>query len=96
MRRAPTLTKRELADLLSRKSPASRHQVEEVVRLFLEAIVAVLKNGGEVRLIPFGTFAIRTRKAFRSRNPRTGERIMVQETRIPIFRPGKLLRQAMK
>lgn len=90
------MTKRELVDRLSRRSVNSKKDVHRVLALLLDAIQVALKEGGEVRLIPFGTFTTRQRKARRARNPRTGERILTREMRVAYFRPGKLLRQALK
>lgn len=91
-----TLTKREVVDRLSRRSIASKKQAEEILNLALEAICSTLREGGKVQLISFGTFGTRLRKARQARNPRTGQPLILPLIRVPFFRPGKLLRQAVK
>jgi DNA-binding protein HU-beta len=58
-------------------------------------ISTALKDGGEVRLVGFGTFSVSTRKASTGRNPRTGESIQIPETRQPKFKAGKGLKDAV-
>ncbi len=91
-----TLTKRELVDHLSRKSIVSKKDIERFLNLFTGIIMASLKNGDLVQLIPFGTFGTRVRKQRQGRNPKTGKPLIIQSIRIAFFRPGRWLRNGMK
>jgi DNA-binding protein HU-beta len=54
-----------------------------------------LKKGGSVSLVGFGTFAVSTRAARTGRNPRTGDAIKIRKAKVPKFRPGKALKDAL-
>ncbi len=60
-----------------------------------ESIAGQLEKGGRVELRGFGTFATRQRDQRIGRNPRTGERVDVEPKRIPVFKPGKELRERL-
>ena len=78
----------ELASLL-------RAQAGAAVDAVLEAITASLKSGDEVRLVGFGTFSVGKRAARSGRNPRTGATIKIKAAKVPKFRPGKALKDAV-
>ena len=59
------------------------------------AVKSTLKKGGTVALVGFGTFAVTKRAARKGRNPRTGAEIKIKAARIPRFRPGKGLKDAV-
>ncbi len=61
----------------------------------LESIAGALKDGDEVRLPGFGTFSVRQRKASEGRNPRTGEPIQIPASKLPKFKAGKILKEAL-
>jgi DNA-binding protein HU-beta len=62
----------------------------------IETITKALKKKDVVTLVGFGTFAVRKRKARNGRNPQTGEKIKIKARTVPIFRPGKALKEAVK
>ena len=62
----------------------------------LAAVTEALKRGDQVTLIGFGTFSVRDRKARTGRDPRTGNTIEIQASRVPGFKPGKGLKDAVK
>jgi DNA-binding protein HU-beta len=61
----------------------------------IAAIKATLKKGNSVTLVGFGTFAVPQRAARTGRNPRTGEAIKIKKAKVPKFRPGKALKDAL-
>jgi DNA-binding protein HU-beta len=61
----------------------------------LDNIAGSLSNGGEVRLVGFGTFSVTHRKATTGRNPRTGESIQIKASNQPKFKAGKALKDAV-
>ncbi len=87
----------ELTNLVAdvHRDDINKTQAKEIVQTVLEAIRNELIVGGEVRLVGFGTFSVKTRAAGEGRNPRTGEKIHIPERRIPGFKAGKDLRDGM-
>ncbi|MEM8647772.1 MAG: HU family DNA-binding protein, partial [Pseudomonadota bacterium] len=61
----------------------------------LNSISSELANGGEVRLVGFGTFSVSHRAASQGRNPRTGEAMMIPASNNPKFKAGKALKDAV-
>ena len=62
----------------------------------IEAITETLQEGEQVSLIGFGTFLVRERAARTGRDPRTGATINIPAAKVPAFRPGKALKDAVK
>ena len=62
---------------------------------FLEGVKRSLKKGDPVTLVGFGTFGVSKRKARTGRNPRTGEAIKIKAAKVPSFRAGKALKEAV-
>ena len=73
----------------------SRASAGRAVDTILEAVAASLAGGAPVALPGFGTFEVRARAARRGRNPRTGETIDIAAARLPAFKAGKALREAV-
>ena len=85
-------------DLVARVAEASdlpRGKAAEAVDAVLDAILAGLKDSGEVRLVGFGTFETVKRKASTGRNPRTGEQIQIEASTSVKFKAGKALKDAV-
>jgi len=61
----------------------------------IENITNALKGGNSVTLVGFGTFTVRQREARMGRNPRTGEAIQIKASRVPGFKAGKALKDAL-
>ncbi len=89
------MNKTELVAALAKKTDLSKSKAEEVVNALLDTITASLKKGDEVKLIGFGTFAVRARKAQTGRNPRTGAPIKIAASKQPKFAAGKALKDAV-
>ncbi len=86
----------ELLQKLARDNPELRAQeIEQVVDIFFEEIAQRLAEGGRVELRGFGAFSTREREARTGRNPRTGEAVDVPAKRVPYFKPGKEMRNAL-
>ena len=69
--------------------------VEKVVDVILEEIAKALERGDRVELRGFGAFSVRKRDARVGRNPRTGTAIKIKAAKVPKFRPGKALKDAL-
>ena len=61
----------------------------------IDAITHSLSGGTEVRLVGFGTFMVSSRAASTGRNPRTGEAISIPAAKLPKFKAGKALKDAL-
>ena len=61
----------------------------------IENITNALRGGDSVTLVGFGTFTVRQREARMGRNPRTGEAIQIKASRVPGFKAGKALKDAL-
>ena len=86
----------ELLQKLASDNPELRAQeVEQVVDIFFDEIAQRLAEGGRVELRGFGAFSTREREARTGRNPRTGEAVDVPAKRVPYFKPGKEMRNAL-
>ncbi|MEN8677360.1 MAG: integration host factor subunit beta, partial [Alteriqipengyuania sp.] len=86
----------ELLQKLAQENPELRAQeIEQVVDIFFEEIAQRLAEGGRVELRGFGAFSTREREARTGRNPRTGESVDVPAKRVPYFKPGKEMRNAL-
>jgi len=65
------------------------------VDAMVNAITKALKKNDEVTLVGFGTFSVRKRAARAGRNPRTGETIKIAASKVPAFKAGKALKDAV-
>lgn len=83
------MTKKEIVRTISDKTGLPQIQIKEIVELTLEGIVETLLDVGRVELRDFGVFQVKTRKARKARNPRTGLEVAVPEKSVVTFKPGK-------
>lgn len=74
----------------------SGKDAEKAVKAVFDAVTDSLAKGEKVQLIGFGTFDVRARAAKEARNPRTGETIKVEATKVPVFKAGQALKDAVK
>jgi DNA-binding protein HU-beta len=88
--------KADLIGDIANKMEVSKKDAGLMLNAVLESIQEHLKKGEGVRLIPFGSFEIRERKARLGRNPSTGKEIKIKARKVPAFRPGKALRESVK
>lgn len=93
---AKAWNKTHMVQYMSKKTKLSKRQSENALNALLDGIRECLKNGRPARLIPFGTFERRHRKARTGRNPRTGEEIRIKARYVPAFKPGKSLKKVVK
>ena len=70
-------------------------QSQAAVTALVESVTDALKSGEKVVLPGFGMFAVKTRPAGQGRNPITGERITIPERKLPAFKAGKTLKDAV-
>ena len=89
------MNKNELIASVSEASGLSKSDAGKAVDGVIGAITGALKSGGDVRIVGFGTFSVAHRKATTGRNPRTGEPIQIKASKMPKFKPGTPLKEAV-
>jgi DNA-binding protein HU-beta len=89
------MNKADLIDAVAAEAGVSKADATRAVESLLGSITAALKAGKQVSLVGFGTFAVKTRAARTGRNPRTGEAIEIRASKVPGFRAGKALKDAV-
>ena len=89
------MNKSELISAVAESADVSKTVAAKVVDAVVESIKNELVVGDVVTLIGFGTFTIRERAARDGRNPRTGESIKIKAAIVPVFKPGKALKDAV-
>ncbi len=89
------MNKSDLIDAVADSADISKAAAGRALDGALEAITKALKKGDSVTLVGFGTFTVRKRNARTGRNPRTGEAIKIKASKVPGFKPGKALKDAI-
>ena len=89
------MNKQELIEKVSSKAEITKVDAAKIVSATLESISEGLVADGKVVLVGFGTFEVRSRTAREGRNPRTGEKIKISASKVPAFRPGKSMKEAV-
>jgi integration host factor subunit beta len=90
------LIKSELVQKIADNNPhLFQRDVENIVNAILDEITDALANGNRVELRGFGAFSVKNRPARIGRNPRTGEKVNVEEKWVPFFKTGKELRERL-
>lgn len=90
------MNKTELINTVSETAGISKKDASKAIDATFEAISEALANGDKVQLIGFGNFEVRERAARKGRNPQTGEQIDIAASKVPAFKPGKALKDAVK
>ena len=89
------MNKTELINAVAEKAVLSKKDSEAAVTAALDVISAALAEGDEVRLVGFGTFEVKERAEREGINPRTKEKIMIPASKLPVFKAGKALKEAV-
>lgn len=89
------MTKAELIDAVAKSATLTKASAEKAVGGVIAAVTDALKAGDRVTLVGFGSFEVSTRKARTGRNPQTGKEIKIAAAKVPKFRPGKALKDAV-
>ena len=90
------MNKKQLAGKVASKVKLTKAKVEQVLDTALSVISETLINGQKVRLVGFGNFVVRSRKGRIGRNPQTGEKITIGQSKAPAFVPGINLKKSVK
>lgn len=90
------MLKPDLARVIAEQTGLSLDRAHEVITAATDQISAAAARGEEVALVGFGSFHVRTRQARNGRHPQTGAPLHIEARRTVAFRPGKVLREAVK
>lgn len=90
------MNKTELIAAVAEKTGLSKKDADAAVAATFDAVKGALANGDKVQLIGFGTFEVRERAAKQGRNPRTGETMEIAASKVPAFKAGSALKDAVK
>lgn len=89
------MNKTELISAVAEKSELTKKDAEKVVNAVFASIEEALANNEKVQLVGFGTFEVRERASRTGRNPKTGEPIEIAAAKVPAFKAGKALKEAV-
>jgi DNA-binding protein HU-beta len=89
------VTKADLINSIAEKSELSKADAEKALKAFTDAITDAMKAGEKVSLVGFGTFSVGSRAARQGQNPQTGAKINIPAAKVPKFKAGKALKDAI-
>ena len=89
------MNKGDFVGAIADASGLTKADTERAVEGMFKVIKKTLKSGDSISLVGFGTFVVRKRAARIGRNPRTGEAIKIKASKVPAFKAGKALKDAM-
>ncbi len=89
------MTKSDLVDSVAAKAGMTKKDSARAVDAVFDTIKEQLKTGEKVQLVGFGSFEVKQREARVGRNPKTMEEIRIPARRVPVFRPGKELKDTV-
>ncbi|MFE7083552.1 HU family DNA-binding protein [Priestia megaterium] len=90
------MKKAELIEAVASKSELTKQDAKKAVETLFKTISTTLVKGEKVQLVGFGTFEVRERAERTGRNPQTGEEMTIPATKVPAFKAGKELKEAVK
>ncbi|CZF77374.1 MULTISPECIES: nucleoid-associated protein HU-beta [Grimontia] len=89
------MNKSQLIDKIAENADLSKASAGRALDALIEAVSDSLKEGDQVALVGFGTFSVRERSARTGRNPQTGAEIKIAAAKVPGFKAGKALKDAV-
>ena len=89
------VNKSELVEHIAKQADISKAAAQRALDAFIGGVKSTLKKNGSVSLVGFGSFAVTKRAARTGRNPRTNTPIKIKAAKVPKFRPGKALKEAL-
>lgn len=89
------MNKSELIDAIAEEADLSKASAGRALDAMLDSITNAMKKDDTVTLVGFGTFTVRNRAARDGRNPQTGEPMKIKAAKVPAFKPGKALKDAI-
>jgi DNA-binding protein HU-beta len=89
------MNKGEFITAVAEAAEMTKADSERAVEALFNVVKKALKSGDSISLVGFGTFSVRKRAARTGRNPRTGETIKIKASKVPAFKAGKGLKDAI-
>ena len=89
------MNKADLINAVTEKAGLSKKDTEAVINAAIDAITDALKEGEKVQLVGFGAFEVKARAERIGRNPKTKEQIKIPASKMPVFKAGKALKDAV-
>ena len=89
------MMKKDLVAAIAEKTELTKKDSEAALNAVVDAITEALKKGETVQLTGFGTFSVKERAARSGRNPATGKAITIKAAKVPAFKAGKALKEAV-
>lgn len=86
------MNRMDLVAAVAEKAELSKKDADAAVKAVFDAVAEALEQGDKVQLIGFGTFEVNERAAREGRNPRTGETMKIEASKMPRFKAGKALK----
>lgn len=90
------MTKEELVGKIAKDAKVTKTQAHKALNAMIDGVTNALKKGRRVSFVGFGTFSVGKRKARTGRNPQTGAPIKIAAARVPKFKAGKQLKDAVR
>ena len=90
------MNKTDLINAVAESAEISKKDASKAIEAVFSTIQDALAAGDKVQLIGFGNFEVRERAARKGRNPQTGDEIEIAASKVPAFKPGKALKDAVK
>jgi DNA-binding protein HU-beta len=85
----------EFVAAISEQSGLTKADTDRAIEAMFKVVKKTLKSGDSISLVGFGTFVVRKRAARTGRNPRTGDTIKIKASKVPAFKAGKALKDAL-
>jgi DNA-binding protein HU-beta len=89
------MNKAELINAVAEKAELSKKDSEAAINAAIDTIIAALAEGDKVQLVGFGAFEVKARAERIGRNPKTKESIKIPASKVPVFKAGKALKDAV-
>lgn len=90
------MNKAELINAAAERAGLSKKDTENILNAVIDVISEALVEGDKVQLVGFGAFEVKDRAARTGRNPKTKEPIEIPASRVPVFKPGRALKDAVE
>jgi integration host factor subunit beta len=87
------MTKSDLIETLAEQGKLSKKQAETIVAHVFDSMTAAMRAGERIEIRGFGSFKVKHYKPYTGRNPKTGDKVVVKEKKLPFFKVGKELRE---
>ena len=89
------MNKTEFIAAIAEEAGLSKTDAAKAVKAFTDVVVEEMKKGEKIQLVGFGTFEVSERAAREGRNPQTGATMKIEACKVPKFKPGKALKDAV-